>query len=260
MAKRKIKEKDLEKLKKNIIVNSDNRNKFLSRIPVIDNSPETIPFKRIIHNKELYWVLGIMASLVVVFLISLSYFKSLNKFDYEGLTFTKEKFGEIPIFHYSYTAKISKITGFVTTERDRKVELYLRGDPRKNEVPVQGEINILSNSRDVFISISDDEIAKCDYSIIAVSSFSSLMAQNGIKTRVGTSSEKISERDKLEHITCVNKPNNPVIWMRTSDKTKITKLSENCYVIEVNNCESLPAMEKLMVQTILNAKEKNKNI
>ena len=207
-------------------------------------------------NKELYWVLGIMAVLVVVFLISLSYFRSLNKFDYEGMAFTKEKFGEIPIFHYSYTARTSKITGFVTTERDRKVELYLRGDPRKNEVPVQGEIDVLSNGRDVFLSISDDEIAKCDYSIIAVSSFSSLMSQNGIKTKVGTSSEKISERDKLEYITCVNKPNNPVIWMKTSDKTKITKLSENCYVMEISNCDSLPAMEKFIVEAILDAKKR----
>ena len=249
---------------KNIVKEKIVKNEKEGNKEGVNESLESVNNSKIDANKNnlkvLYWVLGIVIVLVLIFFISSSYFKSLNKFNYEGLTFIKEKFGEIPIFHYVYTAKIRKITGFVTTENDRKVELYLRGDPRKNEVPVEGEIDILSNSKDVFISITDDEIAKCDYSIIAVSSFSSLMAQNGIKTKVGTSNEKISQRDKLEYITCVNKPDNPVIWMRTSDKTKITKLGENCYVLEINDCESLPVMEKFMVQAIIDAKASNEKV
>ncbi len=208
------------------------------------------------YTRVLFWFVGIIVVLGLVFFIARDYFKGLNEFEYEGLKFVKEKFGEIPIYRYSYNLKLRTTTGQFVTENSKMVELYLRGDPRKNQVPIGGEIDIFSKGKDVFLSIGDNEIPKCDYSIIAVSSFSSLMVQNDIESKVGTSDKEIVKNDKLDYITCENKPNNPVIWIKTASKTQVTKKGENCYIMEVNNCETLPAMEKFMVQAIIDAKEK----
>ena len=53
------------------------------------------------HN-YLNWAFGIMATLIVGILVFSAIAKSQTKFEYEGLTFTKEKYEEIPVYHYSY--------------------------------------------------------------------------------------------------------------------------------------------------------------
>ena len=53
-------------------------------------------------NKELYWILSVMAILLIVLLFASSIFKSFNTFKYHGLVFTKERFGQIPVFHHYY--------------------------------------------------------------------------------------------------------------------------------------------------------------
>src|SRR3989344_956651 len=80
-------------------------------------------------DKQLYWILGIMVSLILVFLASSYIFQQLSKFEYEGMTFTKEKFGEIPLFRYSYYVSVTPPTGNAIAENPPIVNLYLLEDP-----------------------------------------------------------------------------------------------------------------------------------
>src|SRR3989338_6962849 len=88
--------------------------------------------KKVDNTKQLYWIFGTMAFLIVVLLISSSVFQSLNRFEYEGLIFTKERFGEIPVFHHYYFYNYNG--------QQYKFNLYLRNDPRSNEIPINSEI------------------------------------------------------------------------------------------------------------------------
>src|SRR3989344_7997157 len=111
------KESKKSKVKKNEIPIQDN----------IVNSPEEI--KEIPKNKhaKIFWVLGLLIFLIAVFFLSNYFFSRLNTFKYEGLTFTKEKFGEIPVYHYYY---------YITPQL--KYNLYLRNDPRDSTVSLTG--------------------------------------------------------------------------------------------------------------------------
>src|SRR3989344_265330 len=109
-----------------------------------------------IINRQLMIILLGMGALIIIFLISSAVFQSLNKFEYNGLTFTKEKFGQIPVYHYYYFLK-SKQGQLI------KYNLYLRIDPRKNNVSVDGEI-LLKDDRSVYLSINTTGLTQCEYS------------------------------------------------------------------------------------------------
>ena len=96
-------------------------------------------------RKELYWILSIMTFLILVLFVSYYIINSKNVFKYEGLTFTKEKSGELDLFHYYYF--------FTLDSQQYKFNLYLRNDPRKNKVPITGEIEYFRGSP-IYLSIN----------------------------------------------------------------------------------------------------------
>src|SRR3989344_8821152 len=128
-------------------------------------------------DKELYWILGVMFALIFIFVISASTFKSLNKFDYQGLSFAKEKFGEIPVYHAFYFYKNPGITGSVTEAETVKYNLFLRVDPRENNVPVDGEIELRAGQQ-TFVSVDPYNLTGCEYSSIAIANLASFLGNN----------------------------------------------------------------------------------
>src|SRR3989344_5771246 len=89
-----------------------------------------------IQKTELTWIIGVMVFLLVVLFLTFYLSKSSNTFTYHTLKFEKQLYGTLPIYVYSYNFK--DITGSAVQEYN--YHLLLRLDPRKNEVPVDGEI------------------------------------------------------------------------------------------------------------------------
>lgn len=196
-------------------------------------------------KKELYWILGVMAGLIVIFLISSFAFNALATFEYNGLTFTKEKFGEIPVYHYYYFFNDPKGKLY-------QYNLYLRKDPRKNTVPITGNI-ILPDKKFIYISINTTGLEQCPDSVIATSALTGFLTNNQFTVKGATPIKELAEELKVQHATCENLPNNVVILIQEGNETKIEK--ENmCHTISVANCEILDAVEKFQVQAILDAK------
>ena len=204
-------------------------------------------------NKEVYWVFGVMALLIVIFLVSYSIFNSLKSFNYGGLEFTEEKFGEIPLFHYIYIGKVRTITGNAISYENKKVDLFLRNDPRENNVPIDADINFPAG-KTVYVGIDDQGIPQCKYSVIGLATLSSFLSQNGFGVRAGTLSESAANANNIDYISCEKYPLNPVILIQEGAFTKVTKTKQNCYLIEVDNCETLPAVEKFVVKALIDAK------
>ncbi len=203
-------------------------------------------------NRELLWVFGVMAGLIIIFLISYSVFQSEKKFEYEGLKFTKEMFGEIPLYHYYYIGKVKTPTG---VEQNKKVDIFLRNDPRENNVSIEGEI-IFPLGKDVFVGVGDEGVTECDYSIIGIASLSSFLSQNGITAKGGSTDLEVSKATELDYIACDKYPAHAVILINGGEETHIKKTADNCYEITVNNCETLPAIEKFIIQSVLDAKDR----
>ena len=68
-----------------------------------------------------------------------------------------------------------------------------------------------------------------------------------------------AKANNLTWINCEKYPESAVILIKKGEETKITKTGENCYLISANNCETLPAMEKFVVQSLVDARERAKS-
>ncbi len=199
-------------------------------------------------NKELYWIIGTMAGLLILFFIFSYIFQSIGKFEYEGIAFTKEKFGEIPVFHHYYL--------FKNTEGEIvKYNLYLRIDPRTNNVPIEPGIEF-PVGKFAYISINSTGLSECEYASAGVASVASFLANNDIKVKGAIPDKEEAEEKNIEYATCGFPEQRTVVLIQSGEKTEVTKQGEMCHVISINNCEVLEATEKFIVQALKEARQR----
>lgn len=198
-------------------------------------------------EKELLGILIFLGVLVVVFIVASAYFKSLNYFEYKGLTFSKKKLGEIQLFHHSYYVKT--LDGQLA-----QYNFYLRNDPRTNNVLIEGKSNLLSAGSVVYLSVNSEGLQECRYGSLAVGTLSSFMTDNQMRVIAGNLDFWQAGARRDLWATCENKPGNRVVEILKGNETKV-KIEGNCYKVEVANCEILEAIEKLEMQSLIDAKK-----
>ena len=133
-----------------------------------------------------------------------------------------------------------------------KYNLYLRHDPRTNNVSISGGKIKFAKPYVSYISIDPSGLQECQYGTIAIGGLGGFMKDNQIPVEGALIDFWQAGAQRKEWITCENKPANPVIEIFSGNKTQIT-IDKNCYRIEVANCEILQAVEKFQLQTILDA-------
>ena len=210
-------------------------------------------------EKELYWVLGTMVSLVVVFLIASSVFKSVGSFEYQGLEFTRDKIGDIPLFRHAYhfTDPIG-ITGQVINE-PRQVFVYLRNDPRENNVPLEGGEIVFGTANTLFVTVNATDLTQCQYTSVGLAMLSNFLSSNLIPTKGAMPDKELAQQANVTYASCEDNPGNQVILIQSGDETKVTRQSSRCYTIQASNCEIIPAVEKFIVQSLVDAKARKEN-
>jgi hypothetical protein len=213
-------------------------------------------------DRELYWVFSIMVLAIAIFLVGFVLTKESKSFDYNGLDFQKEMLGNIPLYKHTYlTEKISRTSAQVIRTGDASnVIILLRNDPRKLDViPVEGKIEYLPVEQYVYITFDTSPELLCEYGSIAMAELSSFLTQNGFVAKAGVSNEATAKEQNLSYITCENHPERMVISLRAGDKPSVVR-NGNCYTLSVANCDILAPTEKFIVQSIIDAKEENKEI
>ncbi|PIN90787.1 hypothetical protein COU60_00385 [Candidatus Pacearchaeota archaeon CG10_big_fil_rev_8_21_14_0_10_34_76] len=205
-------------------------------------------------EKDLMKVIGFFIFLVVLFIVASWFFKNLNHFDYEGLTFTKEKFGELTFYHYSYLFENKK--GQIT-----EYNLYLRTNPSANNVPVYAENDIVFKSPSfaestAFITIDTLGLPQCTESFAAIGTLSKFLADNQITVKSGNMNESEASIQGHNYVTCDNTKaqNVRVIQIVGGNESRID-INGSCYTISVGeDCKIMQAIEKFELQTILDAR------
>src|SRR3989338_1444787 len=203
--------------------------------------------KKVDNTKQLYWIFGTMAFLIVVLLISSSVFQSLNRFEYEGLIFTKERFGEIPVFHHYYFYNYNG--------QQYKFNLYLRNDPRSNEIPINSEIEY-PLGKFAYISTNITGLEECPQTTLAVATLSAFLTNNQIIHKGATFNREEAASLDVEYVDCGTYTDRTTILIQDGSETKIEQKTEMCHVITVSNCQILLAIEKFEVKSILDARER----
>jgi len=194
------------------------------------------------RKNQSYWYVGFAVLLVILFFLSNSFFSNLRGFDYEGLSFTKEMFGDIPVFHHYYYI-----------DAETKYNFYLRIDPRKNNVPIEGEIEFDTSGKFNYISVNANGLGQCEYTSAAVGSLSAFLTNNNIKVRGAMPDLIQAERNDVDFADCYSPKDRYVILIEEGEETRIHR-EDMCYIIEVANCEILNAIEKFETKALLDAK------
>tara|TARA_Y100000034_G_scaffold49522_1_gene61246 strand:- start:1292 stop:1951 length:660 start_codon:yes stop_codon:yes gene_type:complete len=204
------------------------------------------------ETKQLYWILVVMAGLILFFLLISVGIQSTKKFEYDGLVFTKETFGEIPVFHY-YRYFNSPNGELI------KYNLYLRKDPRKNEIPITGEI-FLPIKQTVFISVNSTGLGgeedECEFNAVAVAGLTNFLRDNGLSAKGAIPDKGIAEENKFEHATCDTHIGSVVILIQKGEKTEIKMKGLSCYIMDIADCGLLDAVEKFEVEALVQARER----
>ena len=193
-----------------------------------------------------------MLLLVAIFFASYYIFKSLNTFKYEGLTFTKERFGEIPLFHHYYN--------FNSKGELFQYNLYLRNDPRKNTVPITGkaidERIEFGQDNFVYLSVAPENLTQCEYSRVGISNLASFLTDNQLNVKGAAPNESLAEENNVRYATCSTHPNDIVIIIQAGNETKLIQEEDDCYIIQIANCEVLQAIEKFQIKALLDSRKK----
>ena len=197
-------------------------------------------------KKYFPFVIG-LAVLAVIFIVLYFAFQDLGKVKYEGLTFIKEKYGDVQVYHYYYLTQLS-------SGKVRSIDIFLRGNPAENKVPVKGEI-VYPAGKTVYISINGTGLKECTYNIVAIASLTGFLVNNELNVKAGTPDKEEAKMNNSTHITCATYPSSTTLAIRTGSETKITRVEGFCYDVEISNCEILPALEKFIVQSIIDAKK-----
>lgn len=153
----------------------------------------------------------------------------------------------MPVFHHYY---------YISPQL--KYNLYLRNDPRTNIVPFTGyavEKGIeFYQGNPIYISLSPEGLVGCEYGSVGISNLASFLVENQFKIIGASTNKEQAEENNIKYATCQEHPEGPAIILKGGNQTQIIRESAGCYVIEINNCEILPAIEKFQVQMILDAR------
>jgi len=196
-------------------------------------------------GKEINWIIGWLVGLFVLYLILSTLFGRLGTFTYEGLVFTKERLGELDIYHHSYYYE-SKNGGV------NQYNLYLRNDPRENNILVDGELGF-DLGKMIYISINGSELETCEDSGIALAALSSFFTDNEFMVKGASWDKAEAQANDVRYITCENRPSNPVLLFKKGVNASIV-VENQCHTLTVGCEDIVKVVEKFEVQTILDAK------
>ena len=167
--------------------------------------------------------IGIIIVVIVLIILISNFAKSL---EYEGVKFEIVKEGNLVLYK----------TLVPVTYQGKKIsyQFYLRNDPRNlgKNIPFEGDVRLAKN---LVINSTDD--FNCDGDgIIAVANLVNLYKISGI------------EVIKDENATCDAEGRYAFIQLQTGNQTSIEKFGPVCYNVNINNCEILKALERLMLE------------
>lgn len=195
--------------------------------------------------RDLFRIAAFIAVLVIIYFVVSAYFKSLNHFTYEGLRFSKERYGELPVYHYYYYFK--NMEGKLI-----QYNLFLLHDPRTNPVTVVGG-PALFNKKTVYISI-DESYPNCPDNLASIVDISTFFNDNQLNVEAAVTNRTLADELDKAYATCESRAGSEVIEFHGGNETVI-KVDNNCHQIYVGpDCNVRQAVERLKLRTIIDAR------
>ncbi len=203
-----------------------------------------------VRNKEtrqLIWFFAIIIAVFAAFLIPYFWVDSSKHFEFANAEWVFEEYENLNIYH-------GKIPIYYQGQLYVTFNLYLRNDPRKNDIPADINISFFPN---IVVSQSE-EVMNCPDSILVSSGLGQIGSMIPFVKGVSgaMSSEEGAERWNVPFADCSSAGNGKtVIMVRMSPDGKSSvsfdESNSDCYSLNVGSCEdNLMVSEKFMLEII----------
>lgn len=189
------------------------------------------------YEKQLKIIVIGIFFVILGFVAVYYYAQSLNKFELSGFDWEKIKSTDRNVNFYHARFPITAGVFY---------NLYLENDPRKIDVPVNGNLEIKKN---VIIAISTNATL-CYGAAVPMAKISEFLSVIGGKVEVTLIEEENARALNKTAANCSSSnENQSVLLMQKTEKTGIYRDSEfeNCYHLDFGNCENLKVTEKFIV-------------
>ena len=203
-----------------------------------------LPKKSIVkrEDKQLIWFFVIVAIIFASFLVPYFWIESSKTFEYSGADWVLETYETLDIYHGRFAA----LSG-----NDLMYNVYLRIDPRENNVSTEGVFDKFKNGG--IISLSP-EVDACRGEL------SRVMLDLGAFLRQGVGVGSL-ETGSTDRVTALNSDRRYALCNTVSDRTlvivdigepRVVKSEDYpyCYTIYAKDCNDLSSVEKFIVKTI----------
>ncbi len=209
-------------------------------------------------EKQLIKILAFFAVLVIVFLIATQFFQSLSEIKYEDITFKKVKYGDLTFYHHSYSFqdRLGRVWQY---------NLYLRNDPRYNEVPIEANNPINFDASfgppAAVVTIDTTYLNDCRESFAAIGTLSKFLADNQIEVTSANMDFIEAKTNNQKYATCEIESNSTanIIQIMRGNETEIF-IDGQCHTITIgDDCQIMQAIEKYELKSILDARERTRS-
>lgn len=168
----------------------------------------------------------------------------ISTMEYKDLTFKKEMYGDVMMYHYFYS--------FVNKKGEViRYNVYLQNDPRTNPATYEGEMKL--NSHNVYLSIDTPGLLGQQNSMLAVGKMGEFLKSNDFNVTVAVPELGSANLNNVTVANCETNPDDEVILIRAGNQTKVTH-EGNCFIVESKNGQVLESVERFIVELIAQAK------
>jgi hypothetical protein len=195
------------------------------------------------ENRQMLWFFIIIAVVIASVLISYFYVQNSKSFEFEGINWVFEDYGDFSYYHGRFLNLISN--EFI-------YNIYLRNDPRKNDVPTEGTFDKFKYG--VVISTSP-EFDSCRGDASRVMRDLGAFMREGFgagPSEPGSTDENVAINSERLFARCDNIDNKTVLVVDVGEKNSVIQDKENinCYTILVEDCDDASSAEKFMLKVI----------
>jgi len=190
-----------------------------------------------LESKQLFWILFGIVLMIVIFLGAYFYVQSLNTFKFAGVTWEKEEYQNLNLYH----ARFKVMEGFPT------YNAYFRTDPRKNDVQILNG-TYFKFYKDTYISLSPNVEVCGGANVIANKLLGEFFLAVGVNAQGAIAEEDRAKELNLTYMDCsIIGDEESVVLIKKSDKLEIKQFGKNCYQIDVGDCENIKAAEQFIL-------------
>ena len=191
------------------------------------------------QNELFKKILFVMAGFLIFFLIIFYANASINKFDVEGVEFFLDTSAMQGRTLYRTSLPV------IYQGKSTNYNFWLRTNPKKLDemVPITGDVVFRKNV--VFEVTTENLFCEGDWTI-GLANILTLYKILGMNILVDGENLTYEPEEDYMFITITE-------W----DKTEVLQIDKNHYEVNVNNCEILPAFERLMLEAFIQYHEDN---